>query len=91
MTKLQEKLAKATHHDSGEVEYGLYFEFYNGATYENDGVPAVLREEGWRATISPHRSLESALVGKFALKARLFFRNVHVVQRTVSPWEVTFD
>ena len=91
MTKkasLQEKLAKATHHASGEVEYGLYIEHYTGVLYEFDGIPDETCEEDWRSTIYPHRSLERAMAGKASISGHMRFRNVHVVQRTVSPWEV---
>lgn len=85
-TPSQEKLDKATTHGGGAVEYGLYFEHYTGDLYEYDDTET--REEDWQSVIYPYQNLESALAGKALTSRRMYVRNVYVVQRTVSPWEV---
>ena len=87
-TPSQEKLAQATNHASGEVEYGIYMEYYIGP-YEDYNMPAVTREEDWQSVIYPFQSLKHAVERAEYYEADWAdLRNIHVVQRTVSPWEV---
>ena len=87
-TPSREQLDMATHHNGGDVEYGLYFELYTGPL-EDGGVPDVTREEDWLGLIYPEQSLGHTVeLAKEKWTAWAYYRNVHVVQRKVSPWEV---